>query len=357
MSVLFDPFKIGSMQLKNRLMRSATTSAFSRPDGTIRPAIVELYSDLAKGGTGLIVKGHLYVLETGKAHEGMAGISDDKHISGLKEITKAVHEHNGKIVAQLNHAGINHKGDRAGPSEYKGDNWQSRALLENEIEEIIDAFGDAAERALQADFDGVQIHGAHGYLISQFLSKLVNTRDDQWGGSLNKRMNLLIRVYDEIRRRVGRVPLLLKLNSDDFSPNGFTIEDSIRVAQVMYEKGIDIIEISGGGIGRRQDLRSRAEHDDDTFSELAFAGHAARIRNHTGSAPMALVNGFRQQKTMQASIERGLVDVVSMSRPFIREPTLVKKLKEGQDEVQCIRCDKCLGEDVFGKVMLQCQLD
>jgi 2,4-dienoyl-CoA reductase-like NADH-dependent reductase (Old Yellow Enzyme family) len=338
-------------------MRSATTSAFSRPDGTIRPSIIELYSDLARGGTGLIVKGHLYVLQSGKAHQGMAGISDDQHIPGLKDITKAVHENDGKIIAQLNHAGINHKSDRAGPSEYTGNGWQSRALTENEIEIIIKAFGDAAERALQAGFDGIQIHGAHGYLISQFLSRLVNTRDDKWGGSLKERMNLLIRVYDEVRKRVGGIPILLKLNSDDFSPDGFTVEDSIQVSQTMYEEGIDLIEISGGGIGRKEKLRSRAKHEDDTFSELAFAGHAARIRKDTGSAPMALVNGFHHRATMEASIERGLADIVSMSRPFIREPTLATNLKEGQDEVGCIRCDRCLGEDVFGRVMLQCQLD
>ena len=357
MSVLFDSFQIGSIQLKNRLMRSATTSAFSRPDGTIRPSIIELYSDLARGGTGLIVKGHLYVLQSGKAHQGMAGISDDQHIPGLKDITKAVHENDGKIIAQLNHAGINHKSDRAGPSEYTGNGWQSRALTENEIEIIIKAFGDAAERALQAGFDGIQIHGAHGYLISQFLSRLVNTRDDKWGGSLKDRMNLLIRVYDEVRKRVGGIPILLKLNSDDFSPDGFTVEDSIQVSQTMYEEGIDLIEISGGGIGRKEELRSRAKHEDDTFSELAFVGHAARIRKNTGSAPMALVNGFHHRATMEAAIERGLADIVSMSRPFIREPTLATNLKEGQDEVGCIRCDRCLGEDVFGRVMLQCQLD
>ncbi len=338
-------------------MRSATTSAFSRPDGTIRPAIVELYSELAKGGTGLIVKGHLYVLESGKAHQGMAGISDDLHISGLTEITKAIHEHDGKIVAQLNHAGMNQKKDLAGPSEYTGAGWQSRALTDNEIEEIIEAFGSAAERALQAGFDGIQIHGAHGYLISQFLSRLVNTRDDKWGGKLRDRTNLLIRVYDEIRRRVANAPVLLKLNSDDFSPNGFTVEDSIQVAQMMDEKGIDLIEISGGGIGRKQELRSRAKHEHAMFSQVAFAGHAAQIRERTGSMPMAVVNGFCQRRTMEAAIERDLVDIVSMSRPFIREPTLVTKLKEGQDEVECIRCDKCLGQDVFGKVMLQCQLD
>ncbi|TFG10227.1 NADH:flavin oxidoreductase [Candidatus Thorarchaeota archaeon] len=357
MASLFDQLEIRSITMKNRFMRSATTSAYAREDGTLRQPIIDLYRDLAEGGIGLILTGHLYVLNSGKAHQGMAGISQDSHIAGLKRIARIVHRNGGRIVAQLNHAGIQHEPDRAGPSEYAGRNWRSRAMSEDEIQDIVGAFGDAAHRALTAGFDGVQIHGAHGYLVSQFLSRLVNRRNDPWGGSLQNRMRLLTAIYEEIRSTVGNAPVMLKLNCDDFSPDGFTVHDSGFVVQKMFERGVDLIEISGGGLGRREELIARANHDDSSLDEIPFAGHAARLRAKTGAGLMALVNGFRTLSTMRNIIERGLVDIVSMSRPFIRNPKLVQDLQVGQESATCIRCDRCLAPNVFGKEMLRCHLD
>ncbi len=357
MDSLFEPLEVGKIRIKNRFMRSATTSAYAQKDGTVRQPIVDLYRDLARGEVGLIVTGHLYVQRSGKAHQGMAGISDDKHIPGLRCIAEAVHEHGGSVVAQLNHAGIQHKPNRIGPSEYIGEGWRSRAMSEDEIQSIITAFGDAAQRAMSAGFDGVQVHAAHGYLISQFLSRLVNRRSDKWGGSLRSRMALLEAVYDEIRYNVGSTPVLLKLNCDDFSPNGFTIEDSIVAAQRMLEKGIDLLEISGGGVGRQEKLKSRANHGDPALRDLPFAGHAARIRAKTKPSLMALVNGFKSLETMTYVIESDLCDMVSMSRPFIRNPSLIRDLRKGLTSASCIRCNRCLGPEVFGKEMLKCHID
>lgn len=357
MSILFEPYQIGDLEIRNRIVRSATTSAYADEEGLVRELAINLYRDLAKGEVGLIIKGHLYVLESGKAHKGMAGISSEKHVPRLRELTEAVHEHGGKIAAQLNHAGIYHKQNRAGPSEYEGNDWKSRALTEQEILEIIHAFGDAAERALRAGFDGFQIHGAHGYLISQFLSRLVNHRQDKWGGNLEHRMRLLLRVYDEIRERVKDTPVFLKLNCDDFSENGFTINDSKIVATAMARRGLDMLEISGNGVGKEKQFESRANHENPKFSNLPFAGYAAEIREAAKPLPTSLVNGFRELSTMEYAIEEGISDLVSMSRPFISEPDLVKKLKHGQEGVDCTRCDACLGEDVFGEMMLRCHQD
>jgi len=357
MSVLFEPFKIGSMEIRNRFMRSATTSYWSDERGIVRPEIIDLYRGLAEGGVGLIVKGHLYVTEQGKAHGGMAGISGDEQVPMLRRLTDAVHEHGGKIVAQINHAGIYSRTDRAGPSEYRGDGWKARTLSSDEVWGIVEAFGDAAERAIEAGFDGVQIHGAHGYLISQFLSRLVNRRDDEWGGSLENRMRLLLEIYDEIRGRLGRAAVLLKMNCDDFSPDGFTIDDSIVVAEAICRRRLDALEISGGGVGQQQELRERARSSDPDLAEASFAGHAVGIREATRPAPMALVNGIRTRRCMEAIIEKGLADLVSMSRPFIREPDLVERLRAGQEAATCTTCDVCSSREVFGKMMLRCHLD
>jgi 2,4-dienoyl-CoA reductase-like NADH-dependent reductase (Old Yellow Enzyme family) len=223
-----------------------------------------------------------------------------------------------------------------------------------EIQKIIEEFGDASERALQAGFDGVQIHGAHGYLVSQFLSSITNRRKDRWGGKLRNRMRFLLEVYDEIRRRTINEPLLIKLNCDDFSPDGFAIKESVDVAKILCNKGIDLIEVSGGGRGQLEGLKIRAKSRDLMFSELNFASHAEKIRNVTQPTPMSLVGGFRRFETMEGAVTTGLTDLISMSRPFISEPNLVKKLKHGQREVRCIRCDGC--EAFFGKSIMACVL-
>lgn len=357
MSSLFEPFKIGSLDIKNRFMRSATTSYWSDKRGIVRLEIIDLYRRLAQGGVGLIVKGHLYVTDSGKLHVGMAGISHDYHVPKLKKLTDEVHRNGGRIIAQLNHGGLYSMVDSAGPSE----NWaglKTRSLSAEEIGAIVEAFGEAADRALAAGFDGVQIHGAHGYLISQFLSRLVNNRKDEWGGTLEKRMRLLLEIYDSIRARVGsRTPVMLKVNCDDFSPNGFTVKDSLKVAKIICKRGIQLIEVSGGGIGNQKKLRIRARSTDADLREASFAGHAMIIRKGTQPTPMALVNGIRSLKCMQAILNRNLADVISMSRPFIREPNLVNKLNAGQDVSSCTSCGKCVSKEVFGKMMLCCQVD
>ena len=352
MSDIFEPYMIRDMLARNRFMRSATTSAYSDENGIVNDTIIKHYEKMSKGECGLIIKGHLYIMDSGKAHDGMAGISNDAHIPMLKKLTDAVHKHDGHIVAQINHAGVTHAPNRVGPSEYSEDEWTARAFTEDEIQAIIEGFGDAAERAMQASFDGVQIHGAHGYLINQFLSKLVNKRDDKWGGSLENRMRLLMEVYDEVRGRVGNAPVLVKMNSDDFSLDGFTIDESVIVAKAIAAKGIDLIEVSGGGRGRRTDFRERAKNPD--YPELDFGGHALKLREATKPTPMGLVHGFTRLETMEKVVEADLTDMVSMSRPFIREPDLVQRLKKGV-EATCIRCDACRAN--FGVAMMQCLLE
>ena len=358
MSVLFEPYKVGDLELRNRFMRSATTSYWSDDMGMVKPVIIDLYRNLAKGGVGLIVKGHLYVLDEGKAHKGMAGISHDYHVPKLRELTDAVHEEEGKIVAQLNHGGYNSRVDRAGPSDYEGERWSARELDVDEIGEIVEAFGDAAGRAMDAGFDGVQIHGAHGYLISQFLSRLANRREDEYGGSFDNRMRLLNEVYDEIRARVGGcIPVMLKLNCDDFSPGGFTIDDSIKVSESIYKRGLDLLEVSAGGFNQRSELRNRAKSENPKLVEADFAGYADQMKKVSKKATLALVSGIRSVATMQELIDEEITDMISMSRPFIREPDLVKKLRTGQVKASCISCGQCSGREVFGKTMLRCHLD
>lgn len=354
---LFAPYALGRLELRNRFVRSATTSAWADDRGIVGPEIVGRYGELARGGVGLIVKGHLYVDPKGKAHAGMAGASDDAHVPGLAQVTDAVHGNGGVIVAQINHGGWEAEvGERMGPSAVETSGWRARAVDAGEIREAIGAFGAAARRCLEAGFDGVQIHAAHGYLVSQFLSRLANRRADEWGGSLTNRARLLREVYREIRSRLGDdVPVGVKLNCDDFSEDGFTVEEAAEVACELSRLGVDFIEVSGGGFGEEERFRARARASDPALAEASFAGHCATVRESTGSTPLALVDGFSSLAGMQAVVQSGLADLVSLSRPFIRERDLVARLAAGQHEATCTRCDGCF--DIFGVAMLRCVLD
>jgi 2,4-dienoyl-CoA reductase-like NADH-dependent reductase (Old Yellow Enzyme family) len=356
---LFKPYTIGELEIRNRFIRSATTSAWSDEYGIIRDEMIQYYERLAAGGVGLIVKGHLYIDSRGKAHNGMAGIHDDSVIPKLRELTESVHRNGGAILAQINFGGYQaSEGERMGPSDYKNKKWSARAMTTTEIWDVVDKFGAAAERAIKAGFDGVQLHAAHGYLISEFLSKHANTRTDEWGGDLKNRMRLLKEVYLDVRGRLGPDAVIsMKINSDDFSVDGFTVDDSALVSQALASLGIDMIEVSGGGIGSEDVYRSRARHTDPTLSEPSFAGHCEKIRATTKPKTLALVNGFRTKEAMQTIVDRGVADLISMSRPFIREPDLVKRLQAGKEEASCIRCDTCESDAVFSKAMLRCRID
>ncbi len=356
MSKLFTNFRISNLNLKNRLMRSATTSYWSDPDGVLRKPILNYYEKLAKGGVGLIIKGHSYISEKGKAHTGQSGLCSEKHIEQMSKLTDLVHSFDVPILAQLNHAGMASKAERVTASNYSTENWQARELRREEIESIIDDFCSSCDLALDAGFDGVQIHAAHGYLISQFLSPKVNKRQDKYGGSLENRMRLLLDVYKGVRQTVGNKLVSVKINCDDFTlDNGFTINESIQVITKLKQEGIDFVEISGGGPQQAREVRkNRGRADISPLNEATFSGHALKIRKAIPDFTLALVDGIRSRKTMEALLSAG-INLISMSKPFIIEPDFPQKLIEGQEKSTCIDCNKCLSRDVFGKKMLKCQ--
>jgi len=358
MSKIFTSFKIKNLELKNRLIRSATTSYWSDEDGVLRAPILEYYDALAKGGLGFIVKGHSYVLENGKAHTGQSGLTNEKHLPKMKELTKIVHSYDIPIIAQINHAGSVGKADRITASMYKTENWEAREATLDDIQQIIEGFANAADFAIQAGFDGVQIHGAHGYLVSQFLSDRINKREDKYGGPLENRARLLLDIYDAVKKKIGNAPIVaVKMNCDDFvSEGGITIKESVVIANWLDEKGIDLIEISGGGPEQNRDIRkTRAKPKEKSpYYEANFAGHAEKIRKTVPSVPLALVDGIRNVSTMNAILDCNLADLISMSKPLINEPDLPNKLKKGQQKASCIDCRECLSSERFGKMMLSC---
>ena len=359
MSKLFTPFKIGHLEIKNRFVRSATTSYWSNnEDGTLTDPILEYYEKLAKGDVGLIIKGHSYVSKKGKAHDRQSGLSDEKHLKRMRDLTDLAHSNGSKIVAQINHGGYTCIQDRATASAYETENWEARELSLKEIEEIIDDFGNAAEMAIKAGFDGVQIHSAHGYLNSQFMSDRVNKREDDYGGSLKNRARLLLKVYNSIREKLGDEAIIgVKINVDDFSPEGgMQVDHTIQVLQWLRDEGLNFAELSGGGPEQDRSLRkTKGRAKEDTgYSEATWGAFAAKIRAQVDKLPLILVDGIRSKSTMDSLLDNDIVDFISMSKPLINEPNLAKLMEKGQEEASCIDCFKCISLDNFAKTMLRC---
>jgi len=351
---LFETTKINKMTVKNRFVRSATWEGMAKDDGTCTRRLIDLMSQLAKGGVGLIITGHAYIQKTGKAGPWQLGIYEDRLIPGLREMTDAVHDNDGTIILQLAHAGMYANtgipGDTAlAPSAISG--YRKSPVQEmtlQDIEGLVKDFGLAAERAKMAGFDGVQIHAAHGYLLSQFLSPAYNIRKDKYGGSLENRAAVLVEVLKSIRKRVGEsYHVLIKMNTQDFLKGGLKLDESIKVAAIMEKAGIDAIELSGGTIasGKKGPARTGivSGKNEAYFKDAAFA-FKEKI-----DLPIMLVGGIRSFSLAQQLVNDNIADYISMSRPFIREPDLIKRWKAGNhNKAACISDSKCFAPAMNG---------
>ena len=349
MSILFHPIAIDSLTLANRFVRSATAERMARANGSLLPGAAQLYKELARGGVGLIITGHAYISPEGQAHAWMTGIDRDSLLPGLQEATDATHEAGGKIAIQINHSGglkevhLDQSPPLA-PSAllYEQTGHQARELSEEEIEQIIEQFGQAARRALLANFDAIQIHAAHGYLTNQFLSPLTNRRTDRWGGTSENRMRFLLSVYQRVREEVGaEYPLLCKLAISDFKEGGMTVEEGMEVAEALAAEGIDALEISGGLAGSRY-VKGRSDLE-WMKKEGYFSPYTQGVKERV-KVPVILVGMMRHLEVMERMVEEGYADLIALCRPFIREPDLVNRLRYGlQPGSTCTSCNLCPG--------------
>lgn len=360
--MLFEPGRIGTLQLPNRLMRSATAERMAEPDGRPRAALQDVYRALSLGGVGLIISGHMYIDPSGKAHAEMTGIHDDGLIPELAELTAAVHDAGGRIAAQINHGGMQCSqetvAETVAPSPIEAPflSRRPRGLTAGEIDGLIEAYAAAARRALEAGFDAVQLHGAHGYLISQFLSPFTNRRTDQWGGDLEARLRFLDAVCRAVRQEVGaEYPVFIKLGMVDGVEGGLTVEEGEGIVAALADMGLDGIEISGG-IGGGESLNIRAgiryEAEEGYFRPLA-----QRARGFT-PLPIALVGGFRSRQVMEEVLAAGDADFISMCRPLICEPDLPNRLREGvQAEASCISGNRCWPKEAGEGIACRCPIE
>ncbi len=328
MGSLFEETEINGMTLPNRFVRSATWDGLATDDGACTARMVDLLTELAKGGVGLIITGHAYVHQNGKHQDWQLGIHRNNLIPGLKKLTDKVHEQGGRIVLQLGYGG------------FYLSKLRLRNLTLSDIQDMARDYGQAALRVKKAGFDGVQIFAAHGFLLSQFLCPRYNDRTDEYGGSVENRARTLLEVTRAVRDAVGtRYPVLAKINCRDFVENGLTLKDSLEVGAMLEKAGIDAIELSGGLLNLPNLMKEGIDSEED---EAGFKNEAKAFKERI-STPLLPVGGIRSFSVAEKLIEEGYADYISMCRPFIREPSLINRWKSGdRKKTTCISCNNCI---------------
>ena len=351
----FENTEINGMALANRFVRSATWEGMATPEGACTPVLVDLMSGLARGGVGLIITSYAYVRLDGQAAFGQLGIYKDTLIKGFQNMTKAVHDLGGRIVSQIVHGGFYADPKLTdqvllAPSRLEGIRKSAhRAMSLEDIREVVLAFGRAAYRVREAGFDGIQIHAAHGYLLSQFLSPAFNKREDDYGGPVENRARALLEVLRRLRTEVGNdFPILVKLNSQDFIDDGLSLEDAVKVGAMLQEGGIDAIELSGGTplSGKLGTIRKGIESEENE----AYFKDSAKAFKRELQTPLFLVGGIRSFQVAEKLLSEGTADYISMSRPFVREPALVNRWVSGDlQRATCLSDSLCFRPTVAGE--------
>ncbi len=337
MSILKTPLTLpNGTVLKNRMAKSAMSENLSDSKHQTTPTLINAYKKWAQGGSGLLFTGNIMIDKTALGEPRNVVVENGFSEKGLKEWGQLCQAHDVHIWPQLNHPGrqameqINKEllAPSAVPLIYPGRKSASkkipRALKNDEILKIIDAYGNAALILKNNGFTGVQIHGAHGYLVSQFLSPNTNIREDDWGGDIHQRSKFVVEVYRNIRKKVGAdFPIGIKLNSTDFQKGGFTEEESMEVVKILSAEGMDLIEISGGTYEAPAMMGYKKKSTRER--EAYFLDYIQKARKIT-STPLMLTGGFRHKENMERAIESGDVDLIGVARPYCIFPNMVNDM-------------------------------
>ncbi|AZQ60770.1 NADH:flavin oxidoreductase/NADH oxidase family protein [Flammeovirga pectinis] len=318
--------------LSNRIAKSAMSENLSTKEHSPTPVLIEAYKKWAQSGAGLLISGNIMIDSKAIGEPRNVVVENRNNFELLQEWAKSVEGTKSQLWAQINHPGrqameqINSelKAPSAVPLKSGGRKDISKklpiALDENEILAIIEAFGNTSIILKDAGFSGVQIHGAHGYLVSQFLSPDANVRTDKWGGSLENRARFVIEVYRNIRAKVGSdFPIGIKLNSADFQKGGFTEEESMEVVKLLSKEGIDLIEISGGTYEAPAMMGKQKKST--IKREVYFMDYIQKARKIT-TTPLMLTGGFRTTAVMKEAISSNQLDIIGIARPFAVYPTI-----------------------------------
>jgi len=360
---LFSPIKIRSLELTNRVVMPPMGTNLGNPDGTVSEANLAYIKRRARGGAGLIITEISSVHPSGSAIANELGSYDDRFIPGLKKIADAVHAAGTKVALQLHHAGreslyLLQQGKAVAPSPIPSLIFRltPREITREEIQEIIAAFGAAARRGIEAGFDAVEVHGAHGYLLTQFLSSLSNKRDDEYGGSLVNRSRFIIEVLQEVRKAVGPdFPVSLRLSVEECIKDGYTFKDIRPILPNLVKAGADMLHASLGTHGSPGGITSAPPEYPAGFN----VWRATKLKETVG-LPVIAVGRFSDPSLANDVIARGEADLVAFGRQFLADPDFLIKAREGRPEDirECLACNQgCIERLILGEGKIRCALN
>ncbi len=358
MKSLFDRTQLSNISLKNRFIRSATWEELADKKGHMTKELFKVYENLANGGIGALITGYAFVTKDEQPNPGMMGIYNDSFIEEYRALTDMVHKYNTQIILQIAYGGSQTNFDLGkriiwGPSSVENSVTKviPDEMTKEEIKVLIKAFADGGLRAKKAGFDGVQLHGAHGYLLSQFLNPYYNRRNDQYGGSIENRSRIIFEIYEAVREKVGKdFPILIKVNCGDFMDNGLILEESLYISKKLSEMGIDGIEISGGCASSKPNEGPVRTKVNSKEKESYFKEHARRIASEVDT-PIILVGGNRSIDVMDEILNSTDIEYFSLCRPLLCEPHLINRWAKGDTtKAKCVSCNKCF--EVVGKTCI-----
>jgi 2,4-dienoyl-CoA reductase-like NADH-dependent reductase (Old Yellow Enzyme family) len=369
MSIVFEPGKIGKLEIKNRFIRSATFESLAS-DGYVNDKLINFYKALAEGGVGLIITGVAAVQENARLSEAQMGIFNDDFIPGLKKISDVAHTYgNGcKICLQLQHAGTQNfvEEARVAPSAVYNPFLKKapREMTIDEIKETVEAFAEGIKRAKEAGFDAVQLHAAHGWLLCGFLSPYANIRTDEYGGNTENRIRIVEEIYNRAVELVGTdFPIMIKFNADDFMEGGMDINEAKKIAVRLSKLGYAALEISAGmwaavtrseeELGWKIAMLPESRISVGKVNEPAYNVPYAREIKKLVDVPIIAIGGINSLELAEKILNDGSADFIALARPLIREPNLPNRwLKgEGNTGVECIYCNGCISP---GRKGLRC---
>ncbi|KRT34824.1 FAD-dependent oxidoreductase [Acetomicrobium hydrogeniformans] len=360
---LFSEGKIGNLNVRNRIVMPPMGTNFANADGSVSQVLIDYYKERACGGVGLIITEIVCVdSPVGKAITNQLCLDDDKYIGGFSDLAEAVHLEGAKVFVQLHHAGRQTTPNITGgiqpvcPSAtHEGFlNVTPRELSNEEIEDLVQKFVSAAVRAKMAGIDGVELHGAHGYLIGQFMSPHINKRTDKWGGSTERRMRFPLEIIKGIRQSLGpNFPICFRFNADDFVEDGITLDEAKIIAKILEDAGVNVLSVS---VGIYETMPKLLE---PFHFEEGWRVYTAEAIKKVVNIPVITVGVIRNPEFAETVIAEGKADFVAIGRGLIADPEWPKKAYEGRDEEirKCISCNTCIGLKVFAGQKMRCAVN
>lgn len=335
MAYIFSETSIKNLKIKNRIvMAPMVCFGYAKEDGFVTNENIRHYEERAKGGIGLIIVEATCVSSSGRLADSQLGIWSEEHIAGLSKITEVCHKYGAKVILQIHHAGfkapISVSKDRISSSEYIKAELSSRALTIEEIHSIQAEFINAAIRAKKADFDGIELHGAHGYLLSQFFSPLINKRTDNYGGSITNRVRVASEIIAGIRGNLGD-NFIIGVRIGGNEPD---LEQGREVAKELEKAGADLLHVSAGmfteeGFQIPKDFK---------YNSIVYNG--IQIKKHV-NIPVIAVNGIKTPERAKDLIENDLVDFIAIGKPLLVDAEWANKAENGAEIISCLECPRC----------------